>query len=467
MSFDFVNPIVVKEVRQGLKSRSFLAAFLGLQALMLLSMLIYFGSVTAPGGDLGFASGFFWAMIGIVLVFVMPVRSFWSIYSEHKGNTLEMLFLTRMSSWHISLGKWLALSLQVLLMVTAVLPYLVLRYFLGSINIASDLQAVYHLVMYSLLLMAVGAGMSAWQSKLLRIFILVGVGFFSLSVGQVFFFISLGVGGGGMGGGAMGFTAWDHVTSFVVAVLLMAWFVEYGASVIAPPAENHALPKRLIGTAIAAVLLLRFLATSNLVPAVLALLFLLPVCIDALCEPVPLVASLYRRRSRWGPLRVLVLPGWTTGVLFTALAVGVIFAAIFFVNPLGLMDHFALFGVSIFTGLVWPTAAVNLIFPRIQKWTPAYIAVQLGSFLVAAVLLGINEVMGHSDLTPLAALLPQSAMLVLASEPPRLHGGFLPPFVISTTGVLLLAGLAARRPLHAIHALKSTALPPASEVRKP
>ena len=98
---------------------------------MVVSMMVYAASAAKDGGDMGFADGMFWFLLGSLLLFFMPLRSLGALYSEIKGNTLELVFLTRMSSWDIAFGKWLAHLAQIGLLVAAILPYLVVRHYLG------------------------------------------------------------------------------------------------------------------------------------------------------------------------------------------------------------------------------------------------------------------------------------------------------------------------------------------------
>src|SRR4029077_2122174 len=73
---DWLSPILVKELRQGLKSRIFVSSFIVMQAVMIVTMgLRLLDQPTGPGaGGFGAFDGFFWAMLWIPLLVLMPAR---------------------------------------------------------------------------------------------------------------------------------------------------------------------------------------------------------------------------------------------------------------------------------------------------------------------------------------------------------------------------------------------------------
>ena len=83
-----------------------------------------------------------------------------AVGNERKANTLELIFLTRLTARRILTGKWLALVAQTVLLVCAVLPYAVLRYFLGSVDLGAELTAIALLLLGSAVLSGVAVGFS-------------------------------------------------------------------------------------------------------------------------------------------------------------------------------------------------------------------------------------------------------------------------------------------------------------------
>ncbi len=391
MNTDFLHPIVVKELRQGLKSRSYFAVFLGLQVAMVLSMVFYFASADG-NGDKTFAEGFFWFMLGLMLLVFMPMRGFQAIHEEIRGGTLEMLFLTRMKAWDIAFGKWVALGLQSLLLVTAVLPYLVIRYFLGAVDLAGDLGWVACELGLSLLLVAVAVGLSAWKNKWMR-GVLVAGALLSLYLVPM---MMVGMRMGGGGGGWMVRMGWEAAVLVVsVGILGVFYFIEYGASQIAPPAENHATRKRLLALLVFGVFGgYCVVEAGEAGPMRVGMMVLVPVLVDAVCEPVLLIPTLYRwggEKRGWG-WRWLFLPGWPSGVLFSVAVL------------LGLGGLLLQLGTPAGESVVWVCALMNLLLFPVSilvllplDWAnarAAYLLVQVGTgvlTLVGGVLLSVMD----------------------------------------------------------------------------
>ena len=375
MIADRMNPIVLKELRQGLKSKAFVASFLGLQVLMVMSMFIFFASVSSNSGDMEFANGFFWFMLGVILMLFMPLRSFGALYGEMKGDTLEMLFLTRMSSWDIAFGKWLALLLQIGLLVCAVLPYLVLRYYLGSVNITADFVQLGLQVVGSSMLVAMGVGLSAWTNKVLRGLLI----FFALTSLYGLPLLLFSFTRTGMSAFAL-WKWWDPVIWFCVLVLIMLYFVEYGASQIAPHAENHSIRKRAFALGVGVVLIpYAIFLEGTIVPLAVGLSLLVPVLIDTLCEPVYHIRSLYRPPRKWRACRLLLFPGWPSSMLFILLMLAAFLGAGFLITK---DSEFAI-RVLVFLNIVlYPFLFIRL-FPRLSKKPIlSYILFQVGSLLL-------------------------------------------------------------------------------------
>ena len=127
--------MLVKELRQGLRTKGFLTAFLVIQGILALSVLAAQDSNSSGNGS------FFW-ILGLALVTVLPLRGLAAFSTEESRENLDLVRLTKLSTWRIVLGKWAALSAQSALFITTILPYVVLRYFVGGVNPLLDLAWV-------------------------------------------------------------------------------------------------------------------------------------------------------------------------------------------------------------------------------------------------------------------------------------------------------------------------------------
>ena len=134
---DWLSPMIVKELRQGLRTWIFVGAFIVLQAVLVMTLMI-----SSSSGNEEAASYFFWMLVAFILVFIVPLRGYNALAGEIKGQTLDALVLTRLSAFRIAFGKWAALVLQAALIAISVLPYVVLRYFGGGVNSLSELRGL-------------------------------------------------------------------------------------------------------------------------------------------------------------------------------------------------------------------------------------------------------------------------------------------------------------------------------------
>src|ERR1700722_2347400 len=102
---DWLSPILVKELRQGMRARVFVASFLLIQVFLIVLVL---GNVAAQGdrSSLEFQNVIFWLIIGFTLLLFMPLRGLVAISSEVKNRTMETVLLTRLTAWRVVFGKW-------------------------------------------------------------------------------------------------------------------------------------------------------------------------------------------------------------------------------------------------------------------------------------------------------------------------------------------------------------------------
>ncbi len=316
----WISPMLVKELRQGVQSGAFAWTFILLQVAMFLLMTFWLlNRSTGLQSRLEVNQlfhGFFWAVFGFAAAIILPVRAAGSMTAERIGNTLDLLRLTHLSSTQIVLGKWLAVMAQVLLIAAAVLPYLVLQYFFGGLDIVADLFSFMVVLLVAAVITA-GSLAAAGQSPLTR----------GLITAFFFFAVPNFLGGAGSVFGTAVLSPWSALPAIlVVAVQLTAVMLVYAAAAIAPPAENHAARVRvlaLVATGLALVAGAWFGPISaSFVIAVTVLLVAGIVIAELTSDPVEL-ASIHAPFARLGPfgrLAAMVLtPGWATAICFTLL----------------------------------------------------------------------------------------------------------------------------------------------------
>jgi len=273
---------------------------------------------------------------------------------------------------------------------------------------------------------------------------------------MMFAWMAVGRIAGAAGSSAPVWQLYLGVALYVPAFIALA--LEIAASRIAPPAENHAIRKRLIGLVIflaAPVLTLFSPGREALYGA--SLLFLVPVIVDALAEPVVVLGSIYRpflRRGSLGRIGALVFtPGWVSAAWYTALLALLGSAALAmqgqFADPLKALSYVAYFGA-----LIFPAALIRLFLPSTKYFLGFYIAFQF-FFAAVTLLVGMMAGISNQPMTRWLSPIPNcSYWLTLTSQvKPEQVTEFLvaTSFVTAASlGILLLRTIPALRDIRAV-----------------
>ncbi len=156
---EWFNPILVKEVRQSLKSRQFEVSF-GLTLLAAVAWTLMFMSFSVPRifymPAAGTALLYGYAYILLVpLLIIIPFTAFRSLTSEIEESTFELLSITSLSAKQIVSGKMATAALQILLYVSALVPNIMLTYMLRGVSLVSILVLLGMTIVYSVTLVSV------------------------------------------------------------------------------------------------------------------------------------------------------------------------------------------------------------------------------------------------------------------------------------------------------------------------
>ena len=140
---DRLNPLVVKEVRQGLRARVFWSSFgLMLIACVLISMVAY---ATARESFSPQGQGYFFAFffcLGVVHFFIIPYSAYRSLAREREDETWVLLVLTGLGPRRILRGKVASFLVQAGLYASAVGPFLLFSYYLNGIDLPTILTVL-------------------------------------------------------------------------------------------------------------------------------------------------------------------------------------------------------------------------------------------------------------------------------------------------------------------------------------
>ncbi len=148
---DRINPILVRETRQALKSRQFVVTF---------SLLLFAALAWTVAGSLSLMPQIYttpsaarmligyYVVLAIPMLMVVPLAAYRSLEGEIDDGTLELLSITTLSPRQIVLGKLASASLQMMLYFIALFPCVAYAYTLRGV----DLPTV--MILMSILLVA-------------------------------------------------------------------------------------------------------------------------------------------------------------------------------------------------------------------------------------------------------------------------------------------------------------------------
>jgi len=314
---DLISPILVKEFRQGIRSKLFTFTFLLSQFVM---VLIVITGLALDGMNQKDFNILFWIIVILPIMFLLPLSGINSISEEVKLKTIDLIYLTHLGSFRILLGKMLSICFQILLLLSAVLPYVIVRYYIGNVNLYEDLVFLVNAFLIATLVTSLSIFLSTVKLNpilkwILLLFILYSV-IGSISV------LSFGPASrSGMGFMSVGFIIYIYLFWALTITLIL----EFGAKLIAPEIENHSTSIRLIGIAFVLIAFSStiFLSSKSEKEFIFATTMVIIGLISfvSCCEKMktsPLVYLPFVRYKRSGRLLgKLLYPGWITGIIYT------------------------------------------------------------------------------------------------------------------------------------------------------
>ncbi|MDB6120555.1 MAG: hypothetical protein JWO08_4336 [Verrucomicrobiaceae bacterium] len=321
---DWLPPMLVKELRQGLRAKMFVSAFVAVQAVMII--LLGFRLTGVMGGDYlpDHVDDYQWLAIGATLLILLPVRGLTAISEETAQKTLDLMQLTSMSTTRLVWGKWCALASQTLLLVVALLPYQVLTYFFGEVDVFANLQLLGWLVLASLVLTALCIALSSahgWVKFVLLGLAALPIGAFGLGLIEQ---IDRGNGAGGIV--SEGPNASWVLMFLYTGAMMTVFFMAVASARVSHVAENTSATIRctalftMLGSMIGICL---SESDQSYAWMTLSMPMLMWAAMEAMTEQASVIPGIYmswvkmgKAGELWG--RVLY-PGWGTGIFFVLL----------------------------------------------------------------------------------------------------------------------------------------------------
>ena len=151
---DFLNAILVKELRQTVRGKFFWSIFL---LFLLFICIVLFFSLNEVNRYNGFQNGettasFLLAILYFISGLLVPINLGKKTASEIGDATNELLYITTMTPSSIIKGKFLCGAVIILMLYSAIVPFLSLTLFMGGV----DLIALFLLVFFSYLFSNLG-----------------------------------------------------------------------------------------------------------------------------------------------------------------------------------------------------------------------------------------------------------------------------------------------------------------------
>ncbi|MBC7367220.1 MAG: hypothetical protein H7343_10495 [Undibacterium sp.] len=428
--------MLVKELRQGLRARGFVGAFIGFQVLMAIVMMVgaaqsMLGSAQARALAFNTANGFFWTLITVQLLLFTPGRALGSLQLEVTTRTVDLLLLTRLNAWRIVTGKWVSLMVQAVLLLVSILPYGIVRYFAGSVDLVGDARQCAALLGGAGLLTAAGLW-GAGLGKVIRILgVVVGVFIFGGARGAITAFTSGGLGFAGIrwAPGAQSLVWFD-------GALLIAFFLVAAVRNIAPPAENHTLLARALP--LAALLpvpvgaILSGPSVAMTAQLMFAGFFLLLVCMTQLASyDLPMSVHFRSARRRAAGLRVflrMTLPGWPSALLYTlsGALLWLLGSALLRIpgGPGIDLARASWLAMLMLTGLIFPCVVMAIAPQKARAGAGVYMATFVTAGALAPLAYALVSMSSKiATLKTVVAVLPVSSAIFALVEPDAVSAG--------------------------------------------
>ncbi|MES2983398.1 MAG: hypothetical protein V4727_13890 [Verrucomicrobiota bacterium] len=168
---DRFGPMQVKELRQSLRRSSFVYPFVCIHAFAIVAIFFEFEHEISSGGakaavfawDPDYIGPFWWVTM-IVCGILMPMAGLFLMPQEIEEGNHEMLLLTSLNRWQIVFGKFLTLWLLSLLTLTSLLPYIIIRYFIGGIEWFNEMANTGSVISAAAIMSALSIGASGFST---------------------------------------------------------------------------------------------------------------------------------------------------------------------------------------------------------------------------------------------------------------------------------------------------------------
>ena len=411
---DWLNPIVVKEVRQMVRGRDFMSSF---GSCLFAGLLVaFFGAGNALSGEGASGRWTFVALmtcLSILGLAVVPLAAFSGLRIERMEQTLELITLTALSPRRVVIGKLMAQGVRLATLFAAVAPFIAMSFLLGGVDLVTILLALLVLFLWSLWASSAGLFLSTLlKSRAMSGLVFAGVGIMALMMFGIsrplFFLLSRGAFATGVGFGVVpspGQSWWMLAITTTACLMTMVNLVLLAENRLSLSTENRVNPLR-IGF-FAQILLIAgwFLTFINEPPGTettvitlyglfggvhLALVAAFTVTEDLI---VPRRALLQMQRpSRWRRLVTMFGPGGGRGAAYVLAQMAVFLGAAWLFDPPAMRLRWL---VAICAYICLFTGVPTLLFRLARPGRPASLHLRAGLLLVLSLSLLLPDLMNY------------------------------------------------------------------------
>jgi hypothetical protein len=247
---DWLNPILVKETRQALKSFHFTITFV---LVLAACWVVTIGGVAIVGPSVYFAAAggslltWYYAILAFPLIVVVPFAAFRSLASEREDNTYDLLSITALKPRQIISGKLGSSVVQMAVYFSVITPCIAFTYLLRGVDVPTILVLIGYTFFASLGLSMVAILLATLsEQRFAQVFVSVALVAFLLWA----FAMSIFVVGVGVVQFSYSFVGGDEfwiivtaLTSFYVSTFALCFFAASGMITFAT--ENRSTPLRI------------------------------------------------------------------------------------------------------------------------------------------------------------------------------------------------------------------------------
>ena len=251
-----LNPIVVKELRQAVRSWAVTGMLLLFLTVLFVTSVIFFatqGTDADPDEQLGaelFSA--FAVILAIASLFFIPLYLGIRVAAERQDNNPDLFYVSTLSPARIILGKFLCGAYMTVLFFSACMPFMAFTNLLRGMDLPTVFYILFYLFLtvcsFNMIAIFLGCLPASRPFKILAGIFGIAVSIYSIGVAlsYVFRFMSLGI---GTTMGSRNFWSGTLTTTAVGAAVTGLFYV-LAVALVSPASSNRALPVRIYVTVI-------------------------------------------------------------------------------------------------------------------------------------------------------------------------------------------------------------------------